>query len=50
MNNLLKDRIRGIKEEVRTLDLKKESLSDKVKMQTEFIEKIEKRGNDDYKG
>ena len=34
MNNLLKDRIRGIKEEVRTLDLKKESLNDKVKMQT----------------
>ena len=49
MNNLLKDRIRGIKEEVRTLDLKKESLNDKVKMQTEFIEQIEKRGNDDIK-
>jgi len=49
MNNLLKDRIRGIKEEVRTLDLKKESLNDKVKMQAEFIEQIEKRGNDDIK-
>ena len=49
MNNLLKDRIRGIKEEVRTLDLKKESLNDKVKMQSEFIEQIEKRGNDDIK-
>ena len=49
MNNLLKDKIRGIKEEVRTLDLKKESLNDKVKMQTEFIEQIEKRGNDDIK-
>ena len=47
MNNLLKDKIRGIKDEVRTLDLKKESLNDKVKMQTEFIEQIEKRGNDD---
>jgi len=47
MNNLLKDKIRGIKEEVRTLDLKRESLNDKVKMQTEFIEQIEKRGNDD---
>ena len=34
MNNLLKDKIRVIKEEVRTLDLKKESLNDKVKMQT----------------
>ena len=49
MNNLLKDKIRGIKEEVRTLDLKKESLNDKVKMQTDFIEQIEKRGNDDIK-
>jgi len=49
MNNLLKDKIRGIREEVRTLDLKKESLNDKVKMQTDFIEQIEKRGNDDIK-
>jgi DNA repair exonuclease SbcCD ATPase subunit len=44
MNNLLKDRIRGIKEEVRTLDLKKESLNDKVKMQTEFIDELEQQG------
>ena len=49
MNNLLKDKIRGIREEVRTLDLKKESLNDKVNMQTDFIEQIEKRGNDDIK-
>ena len=44
MNNLLKDKIRGIKEEVRTLDLKKESLNDKVKMQTEFIDELEQQG------
>ena len=44
MNNLLKDRIRGLKEEVRTLDLKKESLNDKVKMQTEFMEELEQQG------
>ena len=49
MNNLIKDKIRGVKEEIRTLDLKKESLNDKVKMQTDFIEQIEKRGNDDIK-
>ena len=49
MNNLIKDKMRGIKDEVRTLDLKKESLNDKVNMQTEFIEQIEKRGNDDIK-
>ena len=44
MNNLLKDRIRGVKEEVRTLDLKKESLNDKVNMQTEFIDELEQQG------
>ena len=44
MNNILKDKTRQVKEEVRTLDLKKESLSDKVEMQTNFIEEIEKRG------
>jgi len=44
MNNLLKDKIRGIREEVRTLDLKKESLNDKVKMQTEFIDELEQQG------
>ncbi len=47
MNNLLKDKIRGIKDEVRTLDLKRESFNDKVTMQEEFIEQIEKRGQDD---
>ena len=49
MNSLIKDKMRGIKDEVRTLDLKKESLNEKVNMQTEFIEKIEKRVNDDIK-
>ena len=44
MNNLLKDKIRGIREEVRTLDLKKESLNDKVKMQTNFMEELEQQG------
>ena len=44
MNNLIKDKMRGVKDEVRTLDLKKESLNDKVNMQTEFIEEIEQRG------
>ena len=44
MNNLIKDKMRGVKDEVRTLDLKKESLNDKVNMQTEFIEEIEQQG------
>ena len=41
MNSLIKDKIREIKEEVKTLDLKKESLNDKVKMQKNFIEELE---------
>ena len=45
MNNLIKDKIRLIKEDIKVLNLKKESLNDKVKMQEEFIEEIESRGN-----
>jgi DNA repair exonuclease SbcCD ATPase subunit len=44
MNNLIKDKIRGVREEVRTLDLKKESLNDKVKMQVDFIDELEQQG------
>jgi len=44
MNVLIKEKIRGIKEETRTLELKKESLKDKVEMQKDFIEEVENRG------
>ena len=44
MNVLIKDKIRSVKEEMRTLDLKKENLKDKVEMQKNFIEELEKRG------
>ena len=44
MNNLIKDKIRNLKEEVKVLDLKKESLIDKVQMQENFIEELENRG------
>jgi len=44
MNNLIKDKMRGVKDEVRTLELKKESLNDKVTMQTEFITELEQQG------
>ncbi len=44
MNNLIKDKIRFVKEELKTLELKKESLNDKVEMQTRFIEEVETRG------
>ena len=49
MNNLIKDKIRGIKEEVKVLELKKESLNDKVKMQNNFIEELESRGKENIK-
>ena len=37
MNNILKEKSRKVKDEVKTLDLKRESLNDKVKMQEKFI-------------
>ena len=46
MNNLIKDKIRVVKEEIKVLQLKKESLNDKVTMQEEFIEEIELRGKE----
>jgi len=44
MNNLIKDKIRELREQIKTLELKKESLNDKVEMQTNFIEEIEQQG------
>ena len=49
MNNLMKDKIRQIKEDIKVLELKKESLIDKVKMQENFIEEIESRGKENIK-
>lgn len=49
MNNLIKDKIRGIREEIKVLELKKESLNDKVRMQTNFIEELESRGKQNIK-
>jgi DNA repair exonuclease SbcCD ATPase subunit len=45
MNSLIKDKIRVCKEETRTLELKKQSLKDKVEMQKKFIDEIENSGN-----
>jgi DNA repair exonuclease SbcCD ATPase subunit len=47
MNNLMKDKIRQVKEDIKVLELKKESLNDKVKMQTNFIEEIENKSQED---
>ena len=45
MNGLLKDKMRNLKEQIKSTDLKKENLKDKVKMQKDFIEELENRGN-----
>ena len=45
MNNLIKDKIREKKDQIKSLDLKKETLKDKMKMQQSFIEELENRGN-----
>ena len=47
MNSLIKEKIRVVKEEVKVLQLKKESLTDKVKMQENFINEIESRSKED---
>lgn len=46
MNIVVKDKIRQLKVELQFLEQQKESLSDKVKMQKNFIDEIEKRGKD----
>ena len=45
MTVVIKEKIRNIREEIKTLDLKKSSLEDKVNMQKNFIEELENRGN-----
>ncbi len=45
MSNLIKDNIREKKEQIKSLDLKKQTIRDKMKMQQNFIEELENRGN-----
>jgi DNA repair exonuclease SbcCD ATPase subunit len=49
MNNLMKDKIREVKEQTKVLELKKESLNDKVTMQENFINELESRGKENIK-
>jgi DNA repair exonuclease SbcCD ATPase subunit len=49
MNSIIKDKIRQCKDEIRTLELKKESFKDKVQMQQNFIEELENRGKENIK-
>jgi DNA repair exonuclease SbcCD ATPase subunit len=44
MNSLIKDKMRGLRDEIRTLELKKDSLNDKVSMQTKFMTELEQQG------
>ena len=45
MNNLIKENIRTKKDQIKSLDLKKETLKDKMKMQQDFIDELENRGH-----
>ena len=49
MNSLMKEKIRSIKEEIKVLTLKKESLIDKVQMQENFMDELESRGKENIK-
>ena len=46
MSMLIKEKIRQQKEEVKVLNLKKESLNEKVVMQKDFIEELDNRSNE----
>lgn len=45
MNSLIKDRIRIQKDQIKSLEFRKENFKDKIKMQQNFIEELENRGN-----
>ena len=44
MNNLIKEKLREQREEIRSLDLKKENIKDKMNMQKNFIKELEEQG------
>ena len=49
MNGVVKDKLRHLRDKIKILELRKESLTDKVNMQQKFIEEIESRGKQDIK-
>jgi len=49
MNMIIKDKIRGLKEQARTFELKRQSLKDKVDMQKDFIRQIEEKSQEDIR-
>ncbi len=46
MNNIIKDQLRGYREDVKVLNLKKESFTDKVRMQENFISELDNLDKD----
>ena len=44
MNSLIKDKIKIQKDEIKTLNLSKDNIKDKVEMQTKFINELENQG------
>jgi DNA repair exonuclease SbcCD ATPase subunit len=49
MGIVIKEKIRNLKEDLKVLELKKETLNDKVQMQQDFIEELENRGKENIK-
>ena len=49
MNEVVKTKLRGIRENVKVLDLKKENLTDKISMQKNFIKELEEQGQERIK-
>jgi len=46
MNTIIKDKIRQSREDIKVLDLKKQTLKEKSEMQKNFIEQLENSGNE----
>ena len=46
MNTLIKEKIRTEKEKIRSLDLKRDNIKDKISMQENFIKELEEQGKD----
>ena len=49
MNEVVKTKLRGIRDNVKVLDLKKENLTDKISMQKNFIKELEEQGQERIK-
>ena len=47
MSDILKEKVKGVRTKLQTLDLKKESVADKIVMQQNFIKSIEESGQEE---